>query len=103
VTHVSLVPRRVTTASQIATSAAAMSAGPLRAPPGRSNSARNGASMVRSPAPNPRNRNPKYALNAALASQRSSSGRPVADVIRPRAAGTRLSADTLSPDDEDDR
>jgi hypothetical protein len=103
VTHVSLVPRRVTMANQIATSAAAMNTGPLTVPPGRSNSSRNGASMVHSPAPNSRNRNPKYALNAALASQRSSSGRPVAGVIRPRAAGTGPSTDACSPDDEDDR
>jgi len=57
VTHVSSAPRRVTTASQIATSAAAMKTGPLMAPPGRLNSSRNGTSIVHSPSPNSRNRN----------------------------------------------
>jgi len=87
VTHRSWVPRSVATANQIATSAAAMNTGPQIPPPGRSNSSRNAASMVHSPALNARSRNLKNPLNAALASQRSSSSRPVAGLS----------------DDEDDR
>src|SRR5262249_30192637 len=64
-----------------------MNTGPQIPPPGRSNSSRNAASMVHSPALNARSRNLKNPLNAALASQRSSSSRPVAGLS----------------DDEDDR
>jgi hypothetical protein len=87
VTHRSRAPRSVATANQIATSAAAMNTGPQIPPPGRSNSSRNAASMVHSPALNARSRNLENPLNAALASQRSSSSRPVAGLS----------------DDEDDR
>src|SRR5262249_30834720 len=80
-------PPRGAPANQARRPAAAMNTGPQIPPPGRSNSSRNAASMVHSPALNVRSRNLKNPLNAALASQRSSSSRPVAGLS----------------DDEDDR